>query len=529
MSVTSQQHAGLADDSYSNEYKQGTYPQGKEPSFEYEGVVYKVLEHASNPRNGYQGTIYQRVDTGEIIVAHRGTETEEGLGALLKDGIVDGAMVMARVNPQTADAIALTQRALEHAEREGRKPGGRVPEVTVTGHSLGGTLAQITAHYFKLRGETFNAYGAAGLSASIGQGGDSVINHVKAGDTVSAVSPHFGQVRVYAGANEIASLHAAGYANDRNPLEPRATLVAAAALFGSHSVHHFLNVDGERKPDRSVLSDPAARHLAEAFDPMIDRFRQDCGNGRLLLTTAARGPVGNLLDAVEEVRGPLPAGTPAAREQRAAMEQAQDVQQRADYHEQRQQFFRERLPAIDPTAEPPNLLQRPDPRNRPTETIRHPLPDYLRPPSPNTPEADGLQHGRDTPSSDIRFPRNDQAQAFPADHAHYPLYAALQERLPGVAKEKLAEITQQAVQGGVTAPGQIKDVVIHNEQVWVVGRIPGDRANVSLSAASPPLQDSLQEMEAFAQRHAQQRMQVAEQQNTMSRGHAPDMDGRSLA
>ncbi|KAF1716629.1 hypothetical protein CSC75_19235 [Pseudoxanthomonas wuyuanensis] len=166
--MTPQQYAGLADAGYSNEYKPGTYPSGKEPIFEYEGIEYKVLEHTINPFNGYQGTIYQRQDTGEIIFAHRGTEPDQGLGQILRDGtLTDGAMVAARFNPQTADAIALTRRALDYAEQQGRKPGGQAPEVTVTGHSLGGTHAQITAHQFGLRGETFNAYGAASLGSRI--------------------------------------------------------------------------------------------------------------------------------------------------------------------------------------------------------------------------------------------------------------------------------------------------------------------------------------------------------------------------
>ncbi|KAF1718812.1 hypothetical protein [Pseudoxanthomonas wuyuanensis] len=169
MSVTSQQYAGLADAGYSNEYKPGTYPPGKEPTFEYEGIEYKVLEHASNPFNGYQGTIYQRKDTGEIIVAHRGTEPDQGLGQILRDGaLTDGAMATARINPQSADAIALTQRAIDRAKDIGRETG-ITPEVTVTGHSLGGTHAQITAHQFGLRGETFNAYGAASLGSRIVQ------------------------------------------------------------------------------------------------------------------------------------------------------------------------------------------------------------------------------------------------------------------------------------------------------------------------------------------------------------------------
>ncbi len=434
-------------------------------------------------------------------------------------------MVLTRDNPQAKDAIALTQRAIDRARDIGRE-SGHVPEVTVTGHSLGGTLAQITAHYFGLRGETFNAYGAAGLGERIGGGGDNVINHVMAGDTVSAASSHFGQVRVYASAHEIAGLHAAGYANDRNPLDPRAPAMAAGALAGSHGLHHFLNEDGDGRPDRSVLADPAARHLAAVFDPMIDRFRLDVEGGRFSVTTAARGPVGNLLDAVEELRGPLPAGMPAARAQHAAAEQAQDLRQRADYHAQRQSIFRERLPAIEPTGEPPDLLRQPDGQGRPAEASPFLAPDYLRMPSPR--DADASRHDWNAPSSDTRSPRSDHPHAFPADHPHYPLYAALEARLPGVARVKLAEITQQAVQGGVTAPRQLRHVGVHEDQVWVMGHIPGDRANVSLSVPPPSLPDTLREMAAFDQQQTLQRAQFHEQQNAINRDLVPGMGGRLL-
>ena len=176
MSMTSQHYAGLADKSYSDGYRPGDYPPNEMPRFRCEGIEYKVLEHASNPRNGYQGMIFQRVDTGEIVVAHRGTEE------IIKDGaLTDGSMMLSRVNPQARDAIALTQRAIDRAKDIGRETG-HAPEVTVTGQSLGGTLAQITAHHFGLRGETFNAYGAASLGYRIDKGGDSILNHVMAGD-----------------------------------------------------------------------------------------------------------------------------------------------------------------------------------------------------------------------------------------------------------------------------------------------------------------------------------------------------------
>lgn len=522
MSLSSQQYAGLAEKSYSNEYRSGVYPPDEAPRFTYEGIQYRVFEHAVSPRTGYQGAVFHRVDTGEIIVAHRGTETEEGLGQLLRDGLVDGVMVASRLNPQAADAIALTQRALDYAEREGRKPGGHAPEVTVTGHSLGGTLAQITAHHFGLRGETFNAYGAASLGYSIDKSGGSVLNHVMAGDTVSAASPHFGQVRVYASAGEIAALHNCGYANDGNRLDPRAPGLAIGVLAGSHSMHHFLNEDGKGRPDRSILSDPAARQLAEVFDPMIDKFRGDVAAGRAITTVVARGPYGNALDTLGELRGPVPAGEPAARAEHVAAAEAAATQRLAEYHERRQQLFRERLPPIDPDARPPAQLRRPEAKDALESIIRYQTPDDLQPASPAQKKqgTDGLDHERATPSSDTRLQRNDQAQAFPADHPRYPLYAALEERLPGVAKEKVAEVTHQAVLGGVTDPRKIRDVIVHNDQVWVAGRIPGDRANVSLSEPPPSLQESLRGIESSDRLQMQQIAQLQEQQRSASQGHA---------
>ncbi|WP_329957127.1 DUF6792 domain-containing protein, partial [Xanthomonas melonis] len=74
------------------------------------------------------------VDTNEIVVAHRGTETER---ELKQDGVyTDGGMVAARHNHQAAEAIELTRHAIEISERLGERDGHKFA-ITVTGHSLG--------------------------------------------------------------------------------------------------------------------------------------------------------------------------------------------------------------------------------------------------------------------------------------------------------------------------------------------------------------------------------------------------------
>ncbi len=314
MSLSHQQYADLASDAY-KDYALGVRKPGEEEKVSINGTAYKILEHYSNPHNGYQGTIYQRVDTGDMVVAHRGTEVTSGMKPIVQDALyTDGSMALSRVNPQAEDAINLTRRAEERA-MEIAKTDGYTPQLTVTGHSLGGTHAQITAHHFGLKGETFNAYGAASLGLRIPEGGNTVLNHVMAGDTVSAASPHFGQVRVYAAPNEIQSMILSGYANNRSAiLDARSPLLAVGLNAGSHSMHTFTGEDGNGRPDRSILADPNARQLAQKFDPMIDKFRSNVGLIRAGITLGAGGPPGVIGEAIDHIRGPLKSGEPAERE-----------------------------------------------------------------------------------------------------------------------------------------------------------------------------------------------------------------------
>lgn len=238
--------------------------------FDLDGQKFKVISRFDD-RSGYQGVLYQSMDSGELILAHRGTEFDK---QLVKDGIVaDGGMVLVGANRQAGAAMKATEFALEYAKSNAEACGPLA--LSVTGHSLGGTLAQITAYRYGLRGETFDAYGAAGLTTDMREGGSQIINHVRATDFVSAASRHVGEVRVYAAEKDIRALALAGYANDdrrftdlRNPLA-----VVAGVGVEAHYSRNFLP-DNDLNIGGSIVSaENAARY--EQHKPMIDKYRAD--------------------------------------------------------------------------------------------------------------------------------------------------------------------------------------------------------------------------------------------------------------
>ena len=306
MSSISLDLAHLSDNAYLNPDERVQDPKDREVTLVL-GHRYRVIEHVDNQITGYQGTVFQRVDTGQVIVAHRGTE------AVGHDVATDLAMVAARTNLQAPEAIALTSRAIEHAKSDSDRRG-TPSDVIVTGHSLGGALAQVTAHHFDLKGETFNAYGAASLSRRIPEGGGSVINHVMANDPVSAASPHYGEVRMYAKQNEIDTLKRHGYGEELTLgsvfVAPATRAIATAGMsLESHKLGNFLGPD-------SVLEYARHRDLADSNRELILDYRDDLKLGRQMAPLMMGSGIGVAKHLIDEIRGPLPAGEPARREEK---------------------------------------------------------------------------------------------------------------------------------------------------------------------------------------------------------------------
>ena len=259
--LNSQDFALLSDHIYGKKDENGekklVFDNEKNKEITLNGIKYAVERISDNPKNGYFGAIYRRLDTNELVVVHRGTQFETR-----QDRESDMRMVKIHTNTQYNDARALTEVANAMAKHNGAK-------IYQTGHSLGGALAQLCGNRYGQRTETFNAFGAAGLKEAlpINPLADRlIINHRMGGDYVSSASNHLGRSILYTTKNEVDNLRKGGFAtqdtSDDNFLANKWN------LYSSHAINNFTPEKG-----LSVLSPHSPAHqLAEENMAMLSRF-----------------------------------------------------------------------------------------------------------------------------------------------------------------------------------------------------------------------------------------------------------------
>ena len=140
MSPIPEVSAAAANDAYKNRSPSDVDDRAK--LIDLAGHKYTIFGYKSDPVTGFHATAYREVaPPHNIIIAYRGTDPDikhHGL-TTAQDVFVDATMVRDRVNPQAADARAFTQAMIDKAARHGIGKD----QITVAGHSLGGTLAEI--------------------------------------------------------------------------------------------------------------------------------------------------------------------------------------------------------------------------------------------------------------------------------------------------------------------------------------------------------------------------------------------------
>ncbi|MDR1076428.1 MAG: hypothetical protein LBL59_09080 [Xanthomonadaceae bacterium] len=115
------------------------------------------------------------------------------------------------------------------------------------------------------------------------------------------------------------------------------------------------------------------------------------------------------------------------------------------------------------------------------------------------------------------------APAFPAQHRDYALFAAVRAYMPkGTRDEKTAELMYECKRDGIVCADRLKKVtVMDDNRAIAFGKTPGFYGEVSLNTPAPPLEQTLQQLQALDEKRVQQMEQFREQQaqiNAQSEG-----------
>lgn len=285
MSITPEDAAALSSDAYvADRFRPVSNLHDHRRPIMLNGHPYKIIDAISDPTTGYRARAYQRTDTGEVTIVECGTMSPLKDGGL--DATTDFLMVRDQTNRQWPEAEKFAGRVVDTIKQDAAKRGVPVPDITLTGHSLGGTLVELTAAKYHLQGTTFNAYGAVDLGYGVPQGGTQVTNYVMAGDPVSAASRHFGQTIVLVSNADIAALRDGRYL-DAAPGTPSPNPFMAMRL-GDHGIDaNFMPSPDHGDPlsgPQVVLS--MARY--EQYKAAIDHYRHDVYEDRAELGAALR-------------------------------------------------------------------------------------------------------------------------------------------------------------------------------------------------------------------------------------------------
>jgi len=149
------------------------------------GGAWVLKDFISDTSTGYQGAVFVNADTNKVILVNRGTELSlSTLGEVINDVSNDVTMGVGALPAQFVSA----RLAYDSAKDVATALGVASSDIVITGHSLGGALAQLLGAANGNQTETFNAYGAGNLLGELGIADGAhtnVVNHVLDGDPVS--------------------------------------------------------------------------------------------------------------------------------------------------------------------------------------------------------------------------------------------------------------------------------------------------------------------------------------------------------
>lgn len=137
---------------------------------------YTIIAEKTDPETGFAAVAYQKGD--KIVLSFRGTEDIIG-----KDGKNDIQMGLKKIPEQYEKAKEFTDVVQKYANLKNC-------DLTLTGHSLGGSLAQIMGATRNIPAVTFNAYGTKDIldNYNLKYDANNVVNYINRHDGIATVN-----------------------------------------------------------------------------------------------------------------------------------------------------------------------------------------------------------------------------------------------------------------------------------------------------------------------------------------------------
>src|SRR5574337_496401 len=205
----------------------------------------------TNWTDGYFGVVYRNTVTGEIVIANRGTDSNDGWKTLLSNLLSDKGLARGNDTKVQRDAAAFADAAI----RKVKGLGYSIPNVIETGHSLGGNEAQAAVIALAseqsllgnapVSGVVFNSPGIGGYSLNgTSAASYNVLDIYTQGDAIhSAGGTHLGyQIMIATGPDTTSLLLSAPAGVPGSPIDIEPALgVALYDLIGpAHSINTIL-------------------------------------------------------------------------------------------------------------------------------------------------------------------------------------------------------------------------------------------------------------------------------------------------
>jgi len=234
------------------------------------GQTWQQQAFTSDDQTGYQGAVFVNVKTNAVVLVNRGTEPSS-----YRDLASDLQMGVGKLPQQYASASNL----FDEAKKVANSIGAPQSSILITGHSLGGSLAELLGAKYSNPTETFNPYGVGNLLSQLGlRPGtyDNIVNHVTEADPVSVApgSQMLGSTYAY-----ITPADASMAALSRDGKEaPLSLALFLEYLLKAHSIDNFGDISLSAQSGRAVSIDVPSLITAQIA---LDAWCRDLGKGFL--------------------------------------------------------------------------------------------------------------------------------------------------------------------------------------------------------------------------------------------------------